>query len=162
GSTPTCTSRRIPSSTRCTTKWRRAGLSSSTTTTCGRRAGRRSMTSGTRGRSPNRSAAPTARSCTGGNRCDGLLMVPRLLLVHPSKFAGENHGVYIQHVASMKWLLDPGGAWDVAAVDPWHPAFPELAAGSDLVVVQMLGTREVEALIRLRRARGLRTIFEVT
>jgi hypothetical protein len=86
----------------------------------------------------------------------------RLLLLHPANLGGENHGVFIHHVASMQWLLSPEGGWEVVALDPFHPALPEAAATSDLVVVHMLPNREVEALVRLRRARGLPTVFEIS
>jgi hypothetical protein len=46
-------------------------------------------------------------------------------------------------------------------MDPLHPAFPEAVTASELVIVHMLGHREVEAAIRIRRSRGLRTIFEI-
>jgi hypothetical protein len=89
------------------------------------------------------------------------MTVRRLLLVHPTRLDGENHGVYIQHVASMQWLLTPADGWDVVPLDPLHPAFAELALTSDLVIVHMLAAREIEPLIRLRRERGLKTLVEI-
>jgi hypothetical protein len=86
----------------------------------------------------------------------------RLLVVHPSTLRGENRGVYVQHVASLQWLLDEQNGWCVTAVDPFHPAFPELALSSDVVVVHMLPHREIETLIRIRRERGLPTVFELS
>jgi hypothetical protein len=89
-------------------------------------------------------------------------MTRRLLIVHPSRLRGENQGVYIQHVASLRWLLDGHDGWSVAALDPFHPAFAEAALESDVVVVHMLPHREIDALLRLRRARNLPTIFELS
>jgi hypothetical protein len=86
----------------------------------------------------------------------------RLLIVHPSTLRGENHGIYIQHVASLQWLLSEENGWSVAALDPFHPAFPEAALQSDVVVVHMLPHREIEAMIRLRRERSLPTVFELS
>lgn len=86
----------------------------------------------------------------------------RLLIVHPSTLRGENHGVYVQHVASLQWLLSEENGWSVAALDPFHPAFPEAALQSDVVVVHMLPHREIEAMILLRRERALPTVFELS
>ena len=86
----------------------------------------------------------------------------RLLIVHPSTLRGENHGVYVQHVASLQWLLSGENGWRVVALDPFHPAFPEAALQSDVAVVHMLPHREIEAMIRLRRERSLPTIFELS
>jgi hypothetical protein len=86
----------------------------------------------------------------------------RLLVVHPSTLRGENHGLYVQHVASLQWLLSEENGWSVAALDPFHPAFPEAALQSDVVVVHMLPHREIEAMIRLRRERSLPTVFELS
>ena len=85
----------------------------------------------------------------------------RLLIVHPSTLRGENHGVYVQHVSSLQWLLTEDDGWSVAALDPFHPAFAEAALHSDIVVVHMLPHREIEAMIRLRRERSLPTVFEL-
>jgi hypothetical protein len=86
----------------------------------------------------------------------------RLLVVHPSRLRGENQGVYVQHVSSLQWLLDGRNGWSVAALDPLHPAFPQAALDSDLVVVHMLPHREIEAMIHLRRERSLPTVFELS
>jgi hypothetical protein len=88
-------------------------------------------------------------------------MTRRLLLAHPAALGGENHGVYIQHVASMQWLLDGVAGWEVVAMDHLDPSFAEVALSRDLVIVHMLSGREIEPLIRLRRQRGLRTLVEM-
>lgn len=90
-------------------------------------------------------------------------MAPRrLLIVHPSTLRGESRGVYVQHIASLQWLLSEEQGWSVAALDPLHPAFPEAALASDMVVVHMLPHREIETMIRLRRERRLPTVFELS
>lgn len=89
-------------------------------------------------------------------------MLRRLLLLHPSRLEGENRGVYEQHVASMHSLLDAAPGWQVHALDLNHPSFPHAALAAELVVVHMLAAPEIEAVIRLRRARNLATIFEVS
>lgn len=86
----------------------------------------------------------------------------RLLLLHPDRLQGETHGVYIQHVASMQWLLREEDGWDVVAMDMLHPDVDSVARTSDLAIVHMLGIGEIESLIRLRRERGLRTLFEIS
>jgi len=86
----------------------------------------------------------------------------RLLLVHPSRLAGENQGVYEQHVVSLQTLLGPADGWQVHALDPAHPSFPDAALAAELVIVHMLSAPEIESVIRLRRARGLSTIFEIS
>jgi hypothetical protein len=90
-------------------------------------------------------------------------MAPRrLLVVHPSTLRGESRGVYVQHIASLQWLLSEEQGWSVAALDPLHPALPEAALASDVVVVHMLPHREIETMIRLRRERRLPTVFELS
>lgn len=84
----------------------------------------------------------------------------RILIVHPSTLRGENHGIFIQHIASLQWLLTEQNGWSVAALDPLHPAFPEAALHSDIVIIHMLPHREIEAMIRLRREHSLPTVFE--
>lgn len=88
--------------------------------------------------------------------------MPSLLLIHPAGLSGENRGIFVQHVESMQWLLDGKRGWTVNAVDVFHPAFPQLALESDVVVIHMLSQREIESLIRLRRSRDLRTVFEIS
>jgi hypothetical protein len=83
-----------------------------------------------------------------------------ILLLHPSRLRGENHGVYIQHVATMQWLLDGCEDMRVEALDPLHPRFADAAVDADLAIVHMLPHREVDALIRIRSSRNLPTIFE--
>jgi hypothetical protein len=89
----------------------------------------------------------------------------RLLLIHPSRLDGENRGLHVQHVASMQWLLNAehgwDHGWDMVAMDMLHPALPEVALTSDVVIVHMLGGREIESLLRLRRERGLKTLIEI-
>jgi hypothetical protein len=84
-----------------------------------------------------------------------------LLLLHPSRLTGENYGVRVQHIETMQTLLD-GHGWVVNALDPLHPAFAGAALSSDVVVVHMLPHREIESLIRIRRGRGLPTVFEIS
>ncbi|HEX8152698.1 MAG TPA: hypothetical protein VF698_06210, partial [Thermoanaerobaculia bacterium] len=86
----------------------------------------------------------------------------QLLVVHPTTLRGENYGLYVQHVSSLQWLLDEDRGWNVSALDPFHPAFPEAAMASDVVVVHMLPHREIEWMIRLRRERALPTVFELS
>jgi len=89
-------------------------------------------------------------------------MLRRLLLLHPSHLEGENRGVYEQHVSSMRALLGPSREWQVYALDLNHPSFPHAALAAELVIVHMLAAPEIEAVIRLRRAQGLATIFEIS
>lgn len=89
-------------------------------------------------------------------------MTRRLLVIHPSRLEGENRGVYEQHVASMRSLFGDSGGWQVHALELAHPAFPQAVLAAELVIVHMLAASEVEAVIRLRRQRGLATIFEIS
>jgi hypothetical protein len=89
-------------------------------------------------------------------------MLRRLLLLHPSRLEGENRGIYEQHVASMRALLGDAPGWQVHALDLNHPSFPHAVLAAELVIVHMLAAPEIEAVIRLRRARGLATIFEIS
>lgn len=84
-----------------------------------------------------------------------------LLVVHQSAFLGESRGLYAQHVASLRALLDGHGGWRVAALDPLHQDFPDAVLRADVVVVHMLPQREIETALRLRRARGRPTVFEI-
>ncbi|HEX8173433.1 MAG TPA: hypothetical protein VF824_23055 [Thermoanaerobaculia bacterium] len=85
----------------------------------------------------------------------------RLLLLHTGAF-GENYGVYVQHVETLRWLLADDPQWEVVTMDALHPQLAAAALESDLVIAGMSGAPELESLMRLRRARGLRTIFEIT
>jgi hypothetical protein len=89
-------------------------------------------------------------------------MPRRLLLVHPSRLDGENRGIYEQHVVSMHVLLGGSPDWEVHALDVNHPSFPDAALAAELVVLHMLAAPEIEAVIHLRRARRLPTIFEIS
>lgn len=86
----------------------------------------------------------------------------RLLLLHPLRMKGENRGVYEQHIASMQDLLGDADGWQVHALDLNHPSFPAAVLAAELVIVHMLSAPEIEAVIRLRRARNLATIFEIS
>ena len=85
----------------------------------------------------------------------------QLLLVHTGAF-GENYGLYVQHVETLRWLFADDPEWNVVAMDAFHPAFADAALTADLVVIGMTAAPEIESLIRCRRGRGLRTIFELT
>lgn len=88
-------------------------------------------------------------------------MARQLLLLHPAKLEGENRGVYEQHIASMRALFHGAGDWQVHALDLQHPSFPDAASSADLAIIHMLAAPEAEAVIRLRRERGLPTVFEI-
>jgi hypothetical protein len=86
---------------------------------------------------------------------------PRLAVLYPPDLIGENAGLLGLHVHSLEELLEPFG-WRVDARSACDPGFAASALGADLAVVQMSTGAELEAVIRLRRARGLRTIYEIT
>jgi hypothetical protein len=88
--------------------------------------------------------------------------MPRsLLFLTPQSFEGENRGVYVQHIATMKCLLADSD-WHVSTSNIQDPDFPSAALSSDLLVVHMLSNPAVEATIRLRRDKGLPTVFEIS
>jgi hypothetical protein len=89
-------------------------------------------------------------------------MPHRLLIAHNDLTRGESHGVFVQHVETMRWLFAEDPAWDVVSLDLLHPSFPDAALTADVLVLSMCASAEIEAVIRLRRERGLRTIFEIT
>jgi hypothetical protein len=84
-----------------------------------------------------------------------------LLFLLPETFKGENRGLYVQHVASMEWLLAES-PWQVETVNSLSPALEAAALAADLVIVQMLPNSEAEAVIRARRSAGRPTVFEIT
>jgi hypothetical protein len=86
--------------------------------------------------------------------------MPHLLILHPS-VSGENHGLKVQHVDTLVDLLRSRG-WVVRASDDLDPQLPSATLDADLLLIQMPGPAEVEAIARLRRERGLATIFEIT
>jgi hypothetical protein len=86
---------------------------------------------------------------------------PRLAVLYPHELIGENAGLIDLHVRSLEQLLEPLG-WSVDARTTLDPGFAATALGADVAVVQMLGAPEVEAVIRLRRAQGRPTVFEIT
>lgn len=87
--------------------------------------------------------------------------MPRLLVLHPRALRGENHGLLVQHVTTLAALLEPRG-WTVTPTTTLDPSLAGLVEAAEVVVVQMLPEPEVEAITRLRRARGLPTVFEIT
>lgn len=89
-------------------------------------------------------------------------MSHRLLIAHHNLARGENYGVFVQHVETMRWLFADDDAWEIVALDLHHPSFPDAALTADVLVLSMCATAEVEAVIRLRRERGLKTIYEIT
>jgi len=88
-------------------------------------------------------------------------MARSLVFLVPTEFRGENQGLYIQHVASMGWLLDETADWRMAVLDLSDPGLEEAAATADVVVIHMLDHARAEGVIRLRRAAGLPTVFEI-
>lgn len=87
--------------------------------------------------------------------------MPGLLILHPADLGGENHGVRVQHIDTLEALLRDRD-WNVEATDALNPQLATAALSADLLLVQMPGAAEVEAIVRLRRARGLPTVFEIT
>lgn len=85
-----------------------------------------------------------------------------LAFLLPAEFKGENRGVYVQHVESMRWLLEPGGGWTIRTAALDDPECDRIALDSDVAVVHMLAHRKAEGIIRARRARGRPTVFEMT
>jgi hypothetical protein len=89
-------------------------------------------------------------------------MARSLVFLVPPEFKGENQGLHIQHVASMEWLLSRSAGWRMEVMDLSNPRLEEVSAAADLVVVHMLDHKKAEGVIRLRRAAGLATVFEIT
>lgn len=87
--------------------------------------------------------------------------MPSLLVLHPRRLTGENHGVVVQHVTTLAMLLERRG-WTVVTTDLLDPDLARVVLAADLVLVQMLANPEVEAIVRARRAAGRSTIFEIT
>jgi len=85
-----------------------------------------------------------------------------LLFLAQTDFKGENHGVYIQHAASLGWLLEAAGDWTVESLPLCDPAAERAALERDVVVLHMAAHRSAEAIIRRRRAAGRPTIFEIS
>ncbi|HEX8126822.1 MAG TPA: hypothetical protein VF548_14705 [Allosphingosinicella sp.] len=85
-----------------------------------------------------------------------------LVFLVPPEFKGENQGLYIQHIASMQWLLDRAAGWRMEVMDLSNPRLEEVSAAADLIVVHMLDHMRAEGVIRRRRAAGLPTVFEIT
>jgi hypothetical protein len=85
-----------------------------------------------------------------------------LVFLVPPQFRGENQGLYIQHVASMEWLLEAAAGWRMEVMDLSSPRLEEASATADLVVIHMLDHQRAEGVIRRRRAAGLATLFEVS
>lgn len=86
--------------------------------------------------------------------------MPRLVILHPD-LSGENRGLRVQHVDTLAELLRPRG-WNIETIRSLDPRVASTVLGADLLLIQMPGSPEVEAIARLRRDRGLRTIFEIT
>jgi hypothetical protein len=74
---------------------------------------------------------------------------------------GESQGVWYQSVEYPARLFADDGEWRVDALGANDPAVPAAALACDLLVVHMLSTPEIESILRLRRARGRPTVFEI-
>lgn len=57
--------------------------------------------------------------------------------------------------------LHATGHAHVVNIHIFHPLFGELALNADLLILHLLPDSEIETLIRLRRERGLPTVFEI-
>jgi hypothetical protein len=85
-----------------------------------------------------------------------------LLFLSQAEFKGENHGVYVQHAASLGWLLEAEGGWTVEALSFSDPRTERAAVESDVVVLHMAAHPAAEAIVRRRRAAGRPTVFEIS
>ncbi len=89
-------------------------------------------------------------------------MPHRIVIAHRRLQDGEDYGLFVQHVETMRWLFEDDPAWEIVPLDTWHPAFPDAALAADILIVTMMPAQEIETAVRLRRARGLRTVFEIS
>jgi hypothetical protein len=76
--------------------------------------------------------------------------------------AGESQGVWYQSVDYPVRLFADDGEWRIDALGAYDPGAPAAALACDLLVVHMLSTPELESVIRLRRARGRPTVYELS
>jgi hypothetical protein len=76
--------------------------------------------------------------------------------------AGESQGVWYQSVDYPVRLFADDDEWRIDALDPYDPGAPAAALACDVLVVHMLSTPELESVIRLRRARGRPTVYEIS
>lgn len=86
----------------------------------------------------------------------------RALVLHPHHMMGESQGVWYQSVDYPVRLFADDGEWRIDALGAYDPGAPAAALACDLLVVHMLSTPELEAVIRLRRARGRPTVYEIS
>ena len=80
----------------------------------------------------------------------------------PPRFKGENQGVYVQHVRSMQWLLEGSSDWSVDTADLDDKALEKKVIEADILVVHMLSHARAEGAIRVRRAAGRPSVFEIS
>lgn len=85
-----------------------------------------------------------------------------LLFLSPGEFKGENLGVYVQHAASLAWLLGTTRGWTVKTLPFADPRAEGAAVECDVLVLHMVANPGAEAIIRRRRAAGRPTVFEIS
>lgn len=84
------------------------------------------------------------------------------LVLHPHDMMGESQGVWYQSVDYPVRLFADDAEWRMDALGANDPGVPAAALACDLLVVHMLSTPELESVIRLRRARGRPTVYEIS
>jgi len=85
----------------------------------------------------------------------------RALVLHPHAMRGENQGVWYQSVEYPVRLFAHDDEWRIDALGAYDPAAPAAALACDLLVILTLSTPELESVIRLRRALGRPTVYEI-
>jgi tetratricopeptide (TPR) repeat protein len=75
---------------------------------------------------------------------------------------GESQGVWYQSVEYPVQLFADDAEWRLDALGSQDPGAPAAAIACDLLVIHMLSTPELESIIRLRRALGRPTVYEIS
>lgn len=86
----------------------------------------------------------------------------RALVLHPHHMRGESQGVWYQSVDYPVRLFADDEEWRIDALGANDPGVPAAALACDVLVVHMLNGPELESVIRLRRARGRATVYEIS
>lgn len=85
----------------------------------------------------------------------------RALVLHPQEMRGESEGVWYQSVDYPARLFADDDQWRLDALGTEDPGVSAAALSCDVLVIHMLSIPELDSIIRLRRALGRPTVYEI-
>jgi hypothetical protein len=85
----------------------------------------------------------------------------QVLQLHPHLTSLGFQAQFFHRMASPRRIFAGDPDWQAPMLDALHPEFPQAALACDVLVIHTLASPEIEAVIRLRRAFGKPTVYEI-